>query len=148
MPAPLTESPTGYINPDVPGPNGTFVRTPIDPKDARYIGLPVNQTPTRIGVIGNLGRNTERSPGLKNWDLNVVKRFRLREGMSLQLRSEFYNVFNTPSYGTVSVSPFKPSQNAQTIAASVNGSPSGVFANASSVDGGGRVIRWQARLEF
>ena len=37
VPAPLSESPTGYINPDVPGPNGTFVRTPIDPKDARLL---------------------------------------------------------------------------------------------------------------
>jgi hypothetical protein len=148
VPAPLTESPTGYINPDVPGPNGTFVRTPIDPKDARYIGLPVNQTPTRIGVIGNLGRNTERSPGLKNWDLNVVKRFRITERVGLQFRGEFYNVFNTPQYGTVSDSPFAPAQNSQTVPANVNTSQPGVFLNEQSVDGGGRVIRWQIRLEF
>jgi len=143
-----TESPTGYINPDVPGPNGTFVRTPIDPKDARFIGLPANQTPTRIGTIGNLGRNTERAPALKNWDVNIVKRFRITEGVLLQFRTEFYNIFNTPQYGTVSVSPFHPAQNTQTIAANVNSSAPGVFANAQAVDGGGRVIRWQLRLEF
>jgi hypothetical protein len=66
----------------------------------------------------------------------------------LQFRGEFYNVFNTPQYGTVSVSPFHPAQNSQTIPANVNTSQPGVFANATSVDGGGRVIRWQLRLEF
>jgi hypothetical protein len=116
--------------------------------EARFIGLPANPNPNVVGPIGNLGRNTERAPAIKNWDLNIVKRFRIREGIALQFRSEFYNVFNTPQYGTVSVSPFRPAQNAQTIPASVNASAGGVFANATSVDGGGRVIRWQARLEF
>ena len=142
------ESPTGYVNPDVPGPNGTFVRTPIDPREARFIGLPANQDPSKVGPIGNLGRNTERAPGLKNWDVNIVKRFRIREGMAFQVRGEFYNIFNTPQYTTVSVSPFSPAQNAQTIPANVNSSQPGVFLNPTSVDGGGRVIRWQARLEF
>ena len=101
-----------------------------------------------MGPIGNLGRNSERAPALKNWDLNVVKRFRITEGVSLQFRGEFFNIFNTPQYGTVSVSPFSPPQNAQSIPANVTSSQPGVFANASSVDGGGRVIRWQLRLEF
>ena len=94
--------------------------TPIDPQEARFIGLPANPDPSKVGPIGNLGRNTERSPGLKNWDLNIVKRFRITESIALQFRGEFYNVFNTPQYGTVSVSPFHPAQNAQSIPANVN----------------------------
>ena len=86
--------------------------TPINPQDAQFIGLPANPDPTKVGPIGNLGRNTERAPGLKNWDLNVVKRFRITEGLTLQFRGEFFNLFNTPQYGTVSVSPFSPSQTA------------------------------------
>lgn len=139
-------SPTGYVNPDAVDAAGN--PTPINPSEARYIGLPTNPDPTRVGPIGNLGRNTERSPGLKNWDLNIVKRFRIMERASLQLRAEFYNLFNTPQYGTVSVSPFRPPQNSQTIPANVNTSQPGVFLNAQSVDGGGRVIRWHLRLEF
>jgi hypothetical protein len=139
-------SPTGYVNPDVVDASGNA--TPINPQDARFIGLPANPDPTKVGPIGNLGRNTERAPALKNWDLNVIKRFRITEGVTLQFRGEFFNIFNTPQYGTVSVSPFSPSQTAQSIAANVNSSQPGVFANASSVDGGGRVIRWQLRLEF
>ena len=105
--------------------------TPINPADARFIGLPANPNPNSVGTIGNLGRNTERAPALKNWDVNMVKRFQLREGMFLQLRSEFYNIFNTPQYGTVSVSPFRPSQNTQTIPAPCRCSAAGVFANAT-----------------
>ncbi|HYP07639.1 MAG TPA: carboxypeptidase regulatory-like domain-containing protein [Bryobacteraceae bacterium] len=142
---PDNASPTGYVNPDVTDAAGNPV--PINPAEARFIGLPGHSGPN-VGPIGNLGRNTERAPAIKNWDVNVVKRFRIREGMSLQLRGEFYNVFNTPQYGTISVSPFAPQQNAQSIPANVNGSAGGVFAKETSVDGGGRVIRWQARLEF
>jgi outer membrane receptor protein involved in Fe transport len=145
---PDNTSATGYVNPDAVDAAGNSVRAPIDPREARFIGLPVNPDGNVVGPMGNLGRNTERAPAIKNWDVNVVKRFRLREGMFLQLRSEFYNIFNTPQYGTVSVSPFAPAQNTQTIAANVNGSAGGVFAKATAVDGGGRVIRWQARIEF
>ncbi len=139
-------SPTGYVNPDLIDASGNA--TPINPQDAQFIGLPANPDPTKVGPIGNLGRNTERAAALKNWDLNVIKRFRITEGLTLQFRGEFFNLFNTPQYGTVSVSPFSPSQTAQSIPANVNSSQPGVFANASSVDGGGRVIRWQLRLEF
>jgi hypothetical protein len=143
---PDRSSPTGYVNPDVIDASGN--PTPINPQEARFIGLPANPDASKVGPIGNLGRNTERSPGLKNWDLNVVKRFPVTERVGLQLKGEFFNIFNTPQYGTVSVSPFHPSQNAQSIGANVNTSQPGVFANASSVDGGGRVVRWQLRLDF
>jgi hypothetical protein len=137
---PDSKSPTGYINPD----NNN---APIDPRDARYIGVPADTGNTRLPP-GNLGRNTERGPGLKNWDVNIIKNTRITERFSLQFRAEFFNIFNTPMYGKVSVSPFAPSQLAQTIAANVFSSPPGQFLNETLQDGGGRVIRWQLRLRF
>ncbi len=137
---PNSSSPTGYVNPDAG-------QAPIDPRTARYIGLPANNGLVRTRS-GNLGRNTERGPGLRDWDLNVNKEIPLTERFHLQFRAEFYNVFNTPQYGRVSVSPFAPPQNAQTIAASVFNSQPGLFLNETAVDGGGRVIRWQLRLRF
>jgi hypothetical protein len=133
-------SPTGYVNPD----NNNAA---IDPREARYIGIAANTSSTHRPP-GNLGRNTERGPGLKNWDLNVIKNTRINERFSLEFRSEFYNIFNTPMYGKVSVSPFAPPQDSQTIDASVFNSPAGRFLNARFQDGGGRVIRWQLRLHF
>jgi hypothetical protein len=137
---PNAASPTGYVNPD----NGNL---PIDPAEARYIGI-TNNTGARRTAPGYLGRNTQRGPGLKNWDVNVSKNIRLTERFQLQFRTEFYNIFNTPMYGKVSESPFAPSQNAQTIGASVFNSQPGLFLNETAQDGGGRVIRWQLRLHF
>ena len=133
-------SPTGYVNPD-------DNNAPIDPLQARYIGIATNTGTTRL-PSGNLGRNTERAPGVKNWDVNIIKNTRLSESVNLEFRTEFYNIFNTPMHGKVSVSPFAPPQDSQTIEASVFNSPAGKFLNEKIQDGGGRVIRWQLRLHF
>jgi hypothetical protein len=85
---------------------------------------------------------------LKNWDVNIVKNIKIRERARMEFRTEFFNIWNTPMYGKVSVSPFSPTQNAQTIPANVTASPAGQFLNESLQDGGGRVIRWQLRLHF
>ena len=53
-------------------------------------------TPAR-GTFGNLGRNTQRGFGINNWDLGVNKNFAisaLGEASRLQIRAEFFNVFN------------------------------------------------------
>ncbi len=51
--------------------------------------------------FGNLGRNSLRGPDFWQWDLGVDKDFRIpvREGMSLQLRGEFFNVLNHTNFG-------------------------------------------------
>jgi len=143
LPVALSVSPTGYINPD----NNN---APIDPREARYIGVAANRGNggVRQTAPGSLGRNTERGPGLKNWDLNIVKNTNINERFRLEFRTEFFNIWNTPMYGKVSVSPFAPPQNSQTIGASVFNSQSGLFLNETFPDGGGRVIRYQLRLRF
>jgi hypothetical protein len=137
---PSATSPTGYVNPDKNN-------APIDPQQARYIGIAANTGNTRRPP-GNLGRNTERGPGLKNWDASIIKNTRISERFNLEFRAEFFNVFNTPMYGRVSVSPFAPAQSNQIISANVFSSPPGQFLNPTLLDGGGRVIRWQLRLRF
>ncbi len=56
-------------------------------------------TPPASAPFGNVGRNSFRAPGLENWDLSVNKRFRIREGIALQFRSEFFNVLNKTNLG-------------------------------------------------
>ena len=56
------------------------------------------------GVFGTLGRNTFRGPGLKDFDLALIKDTPLakrggNEIASLQFRGEFFNVFNTVNFG-------------------------------------------------
>jgi outer membrane receptor protein involved in Fe transport len=131
-------SPTGYVNPDANN-------APIDPATAMFIGLPQN-TGTTAKPTGNLSRNTLRMPGLNHFNVNIFKNFRVTERVGFQFRSEFYNIWNHAQYGQGSVSPFSPSGGS--MEASVAGSPAGRFLNKYYLDGGGRVIRWQARLTF
>jgi outer membrane receptor protein involved in Fe transport len=139
---------TGYVNPDANN-------APIDPSTARYIGLPtyVAGLAGSVPRTGNLGRNTERSPGLNNWNMNVMKKTRLSESTTLEFRTEFYNIFNHPQIGQGSTSPFSPSGNptgSNFIASSVNTSTAGFFLvpNTTLADAGGRVIRYQLKLIF
>ena len=56
-------------------------------------------TPPASAPFGNAGRNAFRAPNFEQWDLGVDKRFRIRESMSLQFRSEFFNLLNHTNFG-------------------------------------------------
>jgi len=47
-----------------------------------------------FGSPGNLGRNVFRGPGIDNTDLVIDKRLGIHERVNLDLRFEFYNLFN------------------------------------------------------
>ncbi len=47
---------------------------------------------------GNLGRNTFRSPSFSNLDLSLIKDTRVTERVSLQFRSEFFNLLNQHAF--------------------------------------------------
>ncbi|HYM13316.1 MAG TPA: carboxypeptidase regulatory-like domain-containing protein [Bryobacterales bacterium] len=53
------------------------------------------------GTFGTLGRNILRGPNFKNTDLSVARSFPLpfREGLKIQFRTEFFNLFNRPDLG-------------------------------------------------
>jgi hypothetical protein len=59
---------------------------------AWFNGAPFTQEAT--GTIGNVVRNSLRGPGINNWDLGLYKTTSITEHTSLQLRIEFYNLFN------------------------------------------------------
>ncbi len=133
---PDSSSPTGYVNPDQNN-------APIDPKLARYIGVPEGS-----GIIGNAGRNTERIPGINNFDASLQKEISITERIKLQFRAELYNVFNHPQFGSPSVSTFSPGETQQSEANSVFTSPAGQFLDPTFLDSGGRVIRYQLKIVF
>jgi hypothetical protein len=47
---------------------------------------------------GNSGRNILQGPGTKDVDFSAFKNITLHETKTLQLRSEFFNLFNTPQF--------------------------------------------------
>lgn len=131
---------TYYTNPDASG-------ACIDRNAAMYIGNPAGS-----GIRGNLGRNTLRTNGINNFNLNILKRINITEGTHLEFRTEFYNIFNHPQFGIGSVSPFSPGEAG--VSASVLGSTGnsaglpGRFLHPEFSDGGGRVIRYQLKFSF
>jgi hypothetical protein len=49
------------------------------------------------GPLGGFGNSSNRffsGPGFSNWDMSLHKNTTLREGMTIQFRAEFFNVFN------------------------------------------------------
>ena len=53
--------------------------------------------------FGNMGGGVALGPGQANWDISVAKAFTIREGHTLQFRSEFFDTFNHPQFANPSV---------------------------------------------
>ncbi len=61
-----------------------------------------------LGALGNLGRNTERGPGVNNLDLALFKNFSVTGSVRLQFRLESFNAFNHTQFGNVSTNLTAP----------------------------------------
>jgi hypothetical protein len=60
---------------------------------------PSSFRPPAPNQFGNAGRNSLRGPGYKNYDLSLVRNFRMSESVRLEVRGEAYNLTNTPRWG-------------------------------------------------
>jgi hypothetical protein len=65
--------------------------------------------PAASGFYGNLGRDTLEGPGLATWDFSALKDTRLREGLTLQFRAEFFNLLNRANFSFPNPVTFTPS---------------------------------------
>ena len=113
--------PTGYQNPDT----GSCV----NPGDVRWVegsGFPNAAT---------VGRNTLRTGGTNNFDLNLTKSIPFGEARRLELRWEALNAFNHPQF-------------VQVPQMSVNGALAGHFLNRDFTDSGIRSMWVQVKVVF
>ena len=110
----------------------------INPLTAEYIVNPA-YVPGLAGSVarfGTLGRNTVRAIGINNWDITVLKRTKVSEGIAIETRAEFFNALNHPQYGGGDNT--------------ANAITQGLFLQPinRTTSGGGRVIRYQVKLVF
>jgi outer membrane receptor protein involved in Fe transport len=140
---------TGYLNPEViigRTSTGAPIFQPIDPNTAQFIVNPtyVAGLPGSVVRQGNLGRNTERSKGIRNFDMTLLKRTRVSERVFIEARIEAFNVFNHPQFGSGDnlANDFTQGLFLQPI----NPTTSGVITSTSN--SGGRSIRYQAKFIF
>ena len=94
--------------------------------------------------VGNLGRNTERTPSVYNTNLTLLKRTRISETIFFEARTEFFNAFNQPAFPTTTVGL------TNLITSQANSLTQGFFLNPDTpnTSGGGREIRYQLKLVF
>jgi hypothetical protein len=53
-----------------------------------------------VGQFGNAARNVGLGPGYMTFDLSLHKNWSLTERYRIQLRSDFFNLFNRPNFGS------------------------------------------------
>ena len=80
---------------------------------------------------GNSGRGMFRGPGQSNLDMSLFKDFKIRERLTTQFRTEFFNILNIPNFG-----------NPQ---ASMN---SAAFAQISTTSVNARLIQFALKVTF
>lgn len=102
------------------------------------------------GQQGSLGRNALRGFNAAQWDLAIRREFRLKEGLRLQFRSEFFNILNHPSFAPPRNQLIDPlfGTSQQTLARQLGGtSLSGGFSPLYQI-GGPRSIQFALKLQF
>ena len=96
------------------GPRALITGNPVLPHGQRKVlqyfntgavSLPAVNTPGSNGqysnFVGNAGKVVFRGPGTDNYNASLFKNFIIKERVTLQLRGEFYNLFNHPSFSSV-----------------------------------------------
>jgi Carboxypeptidase regulatory-like domain/TonB dependent receptor len=68
---------------------------------AAFVAVPFSTANPTAGRYGNLSYNALRGPTFWNYDLSIVKRFRISETQRFDFRVEAFNVFNHANYLTV-----------------------------------------------
>ena len=88
--------------------NGT--RSVVATRDHYYFNPNAFQNET-LGTLGNAGRNFSHGPGINNFDFALHKDTRITESTHLELRFEFFNLFNHAQFNGLSSSSGGPNSN-------------------------------------
>jgi hypothetical protein len=94
--------PTGGLRADIVGDPRAGERS-----IARWFNTDAFRAPAPFR-FGNAGRSILRGPGVVNFDLNLMKNFRITERWVFELRGEAYNAFNNTNFGLPAASVGAP----------------------------------------
>jgi hypothetical protein len=61
-----------------------------------------------VQTWGNSGRNSVFGPSALNWDIGIMKHFKVREGQNIEFRAELFNVANTPQFSNPGNNAYSP----------------------------------------
>src|SRR5207249_2081308 len=127
--APTFNYDPSYLFPD-PDTSNSFVNNA-----AQAFGTPAN------GKLGTCGRNSIRGPGLAQWDLNILKSFRLSGTSRIEARWEIFNLLNRVNLG------FPLSTNVRSGSfGKIASTPDVDAGNPVIAQGGPRAMQWAVKL--
>lgn len=86
-------------NPDRPSWNPSFRGPVITGLPNGYYNPLAFEVPAS-GTFGNVGRDALTGPGLREFDVSLIKLTPLTERLKLQFRADFFNAFNTANFNT------------------------------------------------
>ncbi|MHB8736723.1 MAG: outer membrane beta-barrel protein, partial [Terriglobales bacterium] len=92
--------PTGIgIDPSPVSPRPNLIGRPNNGPQSQqqWFNAAAFQATTAAG-FGTAGRGIITGPGFQNWDLAVIRNFKITERVSTQFRGEFFNLFNHTSF--------------------------------------------------
>jgi hypothetical protein len=94
------QRPNQVGDPNQPGPEAGGTNCPAQVHTIQHWFNPCAFAPAPLGELGTAARAPVYGPRFINTDLSLIKNFPLsfREGMNLQFRAEFFNLFNHPQF--------------------------------------------------
>jgi hypothetical protein len=98
--------------------------------------------------FGNVGSNVLRGPKQVNVDFSIIKRFPICDSRNIELRAEFFNLFNHVNFANP-ISNFNavPSSNISATTGQINNNP-GDFGRINSTSNNPRLIQFALKLTF
>ena len=116
---------------DFTNPNGFITNA------AQAFGTPA------IGTLGNCGRDGARLPGLAQWDLNIIKEFKVQGNTRIQARWEIFNLLNRVNLGAAQSTNVRSG-----LFGTIGSTPDVDAGNPVIAQGGPRAMQWALKILF
>ena len=95
------------------------------------------------GTLGTCGRNSARLPGLAQWDVNVIKEFKISADKRVQARWEIFNLLNRVNLGAAQSTNIRSS-----LFGTIGSTPDVDAGNPVIAQGGPRAMQWALKVIF
>lgn len=95
------------------------------------------------GVLGSCGRNSARLPGLAQWDLNIIKEFKVQGNTRIQARWEIFNLLNRVNLGSAQSTNVRSG-----LFGTIGSTPDVDAGNPVIAQGGPRAMQWAVKVLF
>ena len=95
------------------------------------------------GALGTCGRTSARQPGLAQWDVNIIKEFKVQGNTRIQARWEIFNLLNRVNLGSPQSTNVRSS-----LFGTIGSTPDVDAGNPVIAQGGPRAMQWAIKVLF